>query len=84
APLLVWLIRHPLPQRPPGDVLTLWRGVRWSLPERQAIPRWQRLRRQIRVRSVRSFAGAESGLIRWRLGGAVLLITVLGLGLLLG
>ena len=84
APLLVWLIRHPLPQRPPGDVLTLLRGVRWSLPERQAIPRWQRLRRQIRVRSVRSFAGAESGLIRWRLGGAVLLITVLGLGLLLG
>lgn len=84
VPLLAWLIRHPLPQRPPGDVLALWRGVRWSLPQRPALPRWQRLRRRIRVQSTRSFAEAEAGLIRWRLGGAVLLITVLGLGLLLG
>ena len=83
-PLMAWLIRHPLPQQPPGDVLALWRGVRWLPPEPPAMPRWHRLRRRIRVRSTRSFANAEAGLIRWRLGGAVLLITVLGLGLLLG
>lgn len=84
-PLLAWLIHHPLPQRPPGDLLALWRGgVRWSPPERPAMPRWQRLSRRVRVRMARSFAGTEAGLIRWRLGGAVLLITVLALGLMLG
>jgi formate hydrogenlyase subunit 3/multisubunit Na+/H+ antiporter MnhD subunit len=96
-PVLAGLIRHPLPQRPPGDVLDLWRGgVNWSPPEWPARPArplrpiwpprpsWQRLRRRIRVRGARSVAGAEAGLIRWRSGGVVLLIAVLGLGLLLG
>ncbi len=82
-PVLALILRRPLPQIPPGDLLALWR--RPALPPLQlpALDGIGTALRQSAARLTAGLASVEAGLIRWRLGGIALLGTVIALGAVL-
>ncbi len=73
------LLRWSLPERPPGDLLLLFQGLRtFSIPMPDLSSRWAGRRRLFDALAL-AIARAERGLLRWSLSGPLLSVLVLAI-----
>lgn len=90
-PVVALLCLRPVPEQPPGDLLTLARRAP-ALPDWRAdwradwpdLPRLDTLRVRMRKGLATRLSGLERRLTRWEVGGPVLLVAVLALTAMLG